>query len=300
MNIAYLISAHTDAAQLKRLIDALQQGDNTEFFVHIDKKCQLSLFASVVPYKNVHFIEERVDVRWGTMLQVEYQINLLREAVRHSRHFERIFLLSGLDYPLWSNQRINEWLEQQGEREILQGIDMSSAYINAQQRELYSVSRPLFRMFGNDWNQRLSIICRRILKILGYRKKLQFNVGYETWNLYKGSSWWCISEDLARYVLDVYGEKKELRRYFSDSFGQDETLIQTIAFNSPQWAKRCILTKGAYPGLAALTPLHFIDYNPEIKVMDETDEERLLANDKMFFRKAMSGKSDELIKRLKR
>ncbi|MBR2088609.1 MAG: hypothetical protein IJ906_16095, partial [Oscillospiraceae bacterium] len=51
--------------------------------------------------------------------------------------------------------------------------------------------------------------------------------------------------------------------------------IQTIAFNSPQWASRCLLFQGEYPGLAALTPLHYIVYDPIIKVMDETDYDTL-------------------------
>ncbi|MDE5739945.1 MAG: conjugal transfer protein, partial [Bacteroidaceae bacterium] len=89
-----------------------------------------------------------------------------------------------------------------------------------------------------------------------------------------------------------------IRRYFVDSFGQAETLIQTIAFNSPQWASRCLLHQGEYPGLVALTPLHYIVYDPVIKVMDETDYDTLMDSGKMFARKLLSGKSDQLVKRL--
>ncbi|MBQ2458978.1 MAG: conjugal transfer protein, partial [Bacteroidaceae bacterium] len=73
---------------------------------------------------------------------------------------------------------------------------------------------------------------------------------------------------------------------------------QTIALNSRKFKSRCILTEGEYPGLAALTPLHFIDYNPVIKVMDETDYPRLMESGKMFCRKVISGKSDELVRLL--
>ena len=96
----------------------------------------------------------------------------------------------------------------------------------------------------------------------------------------------------------MYQEKPEIRGYFVDSFGQAETLIQTIAFNSEVWASKCMLYKGAYPGLAALTPLHFIIYEPVIKVMDETDYEPLMACGKMFTRKLVSGKSDQLVQLL--
>ena len=71
--------------------------------------------------------------------------------------------------------------------------------------------------------------------------------------------------------------------------------IQTIAFNSPQWAGHCILSEGPYQSLATLTPLHFIEYDPVIKIMDETDLDRLLASGKMFCRKVVSGRSDKLV-----
>ena len=294
MNIAYLISAHTDAPQLARLIKALHS--DAEFFVHIDKKSDIRPFKSLILAKNVHFIGKRIDVRWGTLIEVEYQMALIQEAVNHPRRFDRIFFLSGMDYPLWSNERITQWLKAQGNKEILQGINMNTPYIKGQQHELYTLSRPLFRLFSNEWNQRLSIICRKLLKVLGYRKPLSFITKYESWNLYKGSAWWCISEDLARYVLDTYKQRSEIRRYFRDSFGQAETVIQTIAFNSPNWAPRCMLTKGEYPGLDALTPLHFIIYDPVIKVMSAEDLPAMMASGRMFARKFRTGKSDRVIR----
>ncbi len=297
MNIAYLISAHTDAPQLARLIKALHT--NAEFFIHIDRKSDIAPFKEAISAKNVHFIEKRVDVRWGTLIEVEYQMALIRAAVEYPIHFDRIFFLSGMDYPLWSNERITSWLEEQGDKEILQGICMNTAFIQGQQRNLYTLRRPLFRLFNNKWNQRLSILSRKLLGALGFRKKLYFEVNGNTWNLYKGSAWWCISEELAAYVLKMYWDCPEIRRYFQDSFGQAETLIQTIAFNSPEWAPRCILSEGEYPGLDALTPLHYIVYEPVIQVMEEKDLPALMQSGRMFARKFQSGKSEGAIRKLK-
>ncbi len=294
MNIAYLISAHTDAPQLRRLIDALHP--DAEYFVHIDKKSDITPFKALIDAKNVHFIENRIDVRWGTLIEVEYQMALMEAAVRHPRHFDHIFFLSGMDYPLWSNEKITAWLEEQGDREILQGINMNTPHIVGQQRELYTRSRPLFRLFNNKWNQRLSILCRKLLVGCGYRKKRCFEVDGTTWDLYKGSAWWCISEELAAYVLRCYHEKSEIKKYFTDSFGQAETLIQTIAFNNPEWAAKCMLSEGKYPGLDALTPLHYIDYTPIVKVLTEEDLPALKRSGKMFARKFRSGVSEGLIK----
>ena len=295
MNIAYLISAHTDAPQLKRLVEALHP--DAHFFIHIDRKSDISPFQAALQRNNVHFLLDRIDVRWGTILEVEYQMALIKAAIEHPITFDRIFFLSGMDYPLWSNAHITEWLEKQGDKEILSGICMATPLLSKQQHDLYSQARPFFHFgwLSNKSNERLSIACRKIKASLGIRKPLSFQVGDQLWHLYKGSAWWCISQQLATYIYQTYMNEPAIRHYFIDSFGQAETLIQTIAFNTPEWASRCILHEGKYPGLAALTPLHYILYEPVIKVMDETDHTTLMASGKMFARKFISGKSDKLV-----
>jgi hypothetical protein len=298
MKIAYLISAHTDAPQLARLIGALHK--DAEFFVHIDKKSDIRHFKELISARNVHFIEKRTDIRWATFRQVEYQMALLKAAIEHPTHFDRIFTLSGLDYPLWSNERITQWLTEQGEREILQGYDMNTNLLNAQQRNLYTQYRPMISLFGNYIDSKLSIILRKMLTMLDIRRKLSLNVKGKEWDLYKGSSWWCISEDLARYVVETYNRHPEIRRYFLNSFGPDECMIQTIAFNSEEWKQRCILTTGEYPGLHVLTPLHYIVYEPVIQVMQEKDLHDMMASGRMFARKFLSGQSEKVINEIEK
>ncbi len=294
--LAYLISAHTDPAQLHRLIQALDH--EAHFFVHIDLKSDIAPFAEQCQAPNVHFLEHRTNVRWGTLLEVDYQMELLRTAVAHPQPFERLFFLSGLDYPLWSNRRIHQWVAQQGDTETLWAINMNTPEINESQRQLYTTPRPLFRRLSNKWATKASILCRKACQLLHIGRPLHFNVDGSEWQLYKGSAWMCISEPLARYVTDVYKQQPEVRRYFSSSFGPAETLIPTIAMNSPQWAARCRLFKGPYPGLDALTPLHFIVYQPVIRIMTLTDLPTLQASDKMFTRKLTTGKSEPLIEAL--
>lgn len=292
MNIAYLISAHTDPAQLRRLVLSLHP--DAEFFVHIDAKSQLELFTSCLQLPRVHYISNRVDVRWGTMREVQYQMNLIRAVVTFPRKFDRIFFLSGMDYPMWSNARIVKWLEQQGEKEILQGYCMDTDELDAWQRETYTVARPACR------NVRVGILLRKLLRLTGYRKPLYFPIEGRMCKLYKGSAWWCISQSLAQYVLDQYDHNASLHRYFCNSFCPAETFIQTIAFNHPFWQQRCILTEGKYPGLEALTPLHFIDYRGAIHVLTAEDYTRLRESGKMFCRKVVTGKSDSLVEMLDR
>lgn len=295
MDIAYLISAHTDAPQLKRLISALHKG--AHFFIHIDKKSDISQFTNIISSDNVHFLPDskRVDVRWGTILEVDYQMELIKEAINYPLHFDRIFFISGMDYPLWSNDKITKWLEEQGDKEIIKGICMSQGGINEVQKRLYRTPRPFVNIpfLSNDKNTKLSILLREFYKKIGKYKHLKVDGTHLA--LYKGGAWWCITEGLAKYIVNKYETIPEIKKYFRDSFGPAETLIQTIVFNSRTYRDRCLLRQGEYPGLAALTPLHYINYDPVIKIMDETDFDTLMRSGKMFTRKVVSGTSDKLV-----
>lgn len=295
MKLAYLISVHTEPEQLRRLVDALHP--DAHFFVHVDRKSALSSFVSLLSRDNVHFIADRVDAVWGTIRQVDYQMALIRAALDYPIAFERIFFLSGLDYPLWSNERIEAWLQARPDREFMAGYCMDTPALSPEQRSLYQTARPFLQcpVLGGKANERLRILGRILYRVLRRRKELSFVVDGKVWRLYKGSDWWCVSCDLLSYIYSEYTTHPEVRRYFSDAFAPSETLPQTIAFNSPLWASRCILHGDPYPGLAALTPLHFIDYNPVIKVMDESDYGRLMASGKMFARKFTGEKSQRLM-----
>lgn len=298
MHFAYLISAHTDAPQLKRLIEALHP--DAEFFVHIDLKSRLEDFTSLIHQDNVHFVEKRTDVVWGSIRQVEYQMTLIQSALTFPVKFDRFFFLSGLDYPLWNCNQITSWMQKHPNEEFISGYQMDTELLPKDQVELYEVARPFVHLcfLSQKWNQRLSILARKTKRLLGLRKKRHFTVNGETWHLYKGADWWCVSRNLLLSIYNVYTTQPEVREYFKDSFAPSETLPQTIAFNSKEWSSHCILHKGKYPGLTTLTPLHRIIYDPIIKVMDESDYDMLMESGKMFARKFLSGKSEALIKKI--
>lgn len=304
MKFAYLISAYTDAPHLKRLVEALHP--DAHFFIHIDKKSDITPFVSLLQGDNIHFLEERVEVRWATITQVDFQMALIKAALDFPVRFDELFFLSGQDYPLWSNEHITRWMEEQEGREMLSGIRIEESQKEevdgkksgmSRQVATYQEFRPLFNLpvLGEQGNNRLSILYRKLMWALGRRKPLTLKVDGQVWHLYKGADYWGITQGLAAYVYKMYTTHPEIRQYFKDSFAPSETMIQTIAFNSPEWAKRCILWEGEYPGLAALTPLHFIIYEPVIKLMDEKDYEALMASGKMFTRKLKTGVSDQLV-----
>lgn len=203
--------------------------------------------------------------------------------------------MSGLDYPLWSNERIIDFFQQKkaDNKEILQGISMLHQGKSSKNYEV-------FRFFANKpWKNgtllsKMRVALRKAVEFTPIRKSLTIHCTNKTYTLYKGAAWWAISTSLARYILKEWDNNIELVKYFKTSFCPAETFIQTVAFNS-EFASRCILEKGKYKSLAALTPLTYIDYNPNIKVLTEKDFETLMSSGKMFARKLETGTSDKLM-----
>lgn len=284
MKIAYLISAHTDPIQLKRLITALNIENVTSFFIHIDKKVNINTFIDFISGDNIFFIPNRIKTNWGAFSQCKYQIALIEACLNSPLKFDRIFFLSGLDYPLWSNTRIINFLSLNKENEFIMGMNLTNCnYPPKMQtrvklyhfRDIPTNNRFLKRaIYGG---------LRELLKMTGFTKNNFISCNNTKLDVYCGSSWWCISNKCLNYVYQTIQTNKAITHYFKTCLAPDELLIQTIVFNS-KFAEKALLYRGEYPGLVGLTPLHYIEYTNKIATYTEKDFEKLIASDKMFCR----------------
>ena len=290
MKLAYLIAAHTDPEHLKRLVSALHS--DADYYIHVDAKSDIRPFKELVAFPYVHFIRKRIDVEWGNLSEVKYQMALVKACLDSGINYDYIFFLSGLDYPLWSNESITAFLEKKPGFNYIQGMNLNEAGHPG-----YEVSRPpldWLHISDRQLKMRVRKLFRLGLEAVGYRKKLTFTTPRKTFELYKGSAWWCITSELASYVLTRYTSVPEIGRYFHDAFCPAETLIQTVAFNS-RFKDRCILSHSCPEGLRSLTPLHYIHYAGSIRIFTEKDYTELMDSGKMFARKLVTGRSDKLM-----
>lgn len=305
VKIAFLISAHTDALHLKRLIESLP--GSASFYIHIDRKANIDEYKKAVlttgttdsqekSSRKICFIEERYDVMWGSFGQVRYQIALLKAALAGEEKPDYFISLSGLDYPLWSNQQIMDYIDKHKEDNLLQAICMTNQKEAAQLYREYRFLNEYSWKYGSV-GSKFRVAIRHIVKALGFRKPLVIKSPGHERNLYKGGSWWGLSRDLAEFVIHVWNNEPAFCRYFKTAFAPDETFIHTIAFNS-QHRNRCILSTGPFTCLEDLSPLTYIEYKNEIKVFTEKDFDTLIASGKMFCRKTISGKSDGLLDKI--
>jgi len=295
MKLAFLISAHTDPYHLVRLISSLP--DDSDFFIHIDLKSDESQFKELLEGDNrVHFLQHRVNVMWGSINEVEYQMELIRAAINNSYEYTKLITISGLDYPVWSKGQITSFFDANVEQDYLVGNDISS---QNNENKLYRE----YRFFSaRPWKygslkSKFRVALRKISYLLGKHKPTVFSAEGKQYRLYKGSAWWAISPKIAKLVLDVWDNNREFKDYFKTSFGPAETFIQTVVFNSPE-KNSCIEQLGPWQTLESTAPLTYFYYYPVIKIFTEEDFDTIISSGKMFCRKTISGKSDKLIELL--
>jgi len=293
MKLAFLISAHTDPEHLKRLILSLPE--NSVFVVHIDAKSDIQAFTSVISDPRVHFASRRTDVMWGSIGVVEAQMTLIRDALalHQQEPIDYFISLSGLDYPLWSNERIERFFQEQQGREFIVTLCMENQGKHAQ---LYREHRPFnYKSWQyGSLGSKFRVSLRHIVYALGFRKKLRFQADGHEYVLHKGSMWWAITPALAELALSYWDEHPQYVRYFHDGFAPDETFIPTLTAHS-EFAEKAIRMEGPFKNLESITPLTFIDYTNGIKVFTEEDYAMLIGSDKMFCRKTVTGQSDRLM-----
>lgn len=296
MKIAFLISAFTDAPHLLRFVNSLPS--DSDCYIHIDASYDIKPFADLLRNSrerlgHIVFIEKRTKVMWGSFTQVRFQMELIRVALRSNTHYDYLFMLSGQDYPVWSNQHIVSYLTEHKGCNFLQGMCMNGLPDGA----TYEYTR--YRFLNNrPWRygtlkSKFRVMLRHITQPF-LKKSLVFHADGREYSLYKGSDYFAITNELATYLLHTYDHCPQLRRYFSTGFAPSETFAHTVAFNSP-FADTCLLVKGPVDKLEQLTPLTYIEYGSKIKELTESDYDRILASGKMFCRKCVTGVSDRLM-----
>ena len=229
-----------------------------------------------------------------------YQRELLRCCLESGTNFDRIFILTGQDYPLWSNARIADELTRHPDKEYIIGLDHTTLPDPVRQRKIthYHFFRDM-RHIPFKYSHLLAKAWRGLMVVLPIRKKTYIEMpDGERWHVWQSSAYMCLTADLARHVLRQMTDNKTLMKYFKYAFAPDEMVIPTIIFNSP-WRDRCtVYPRPCYEGLQSLSAITYFEYGRAIKMFSLDDYDKLMASGKMFARKFATGTSDTLMEKL--
>lgn len=298
--IAYLIQAHADPENLKRLINALD--DQDDFFIHIDKKSNIDPFYELLKEKsNVFFIEDpdRIKVYWGGFSQVRATLNLIEKCLVQNKingsDYLKVILISGADYPIKSKKTFKSYLETFKDVNFIRGMNVTEANTK---KYNYCLRNYLFFDFFLI-NQNITRVFRKILNLIGSTifKKTNYVLleNGKKMDVFHGSSWWALNIEVIKYIQEYSRNNNTLKKYFRYSLASDEKYFHTIFFNSV--FSKTNISKGSEPYIPAtyaFSNLHIID--PSLsKWFNERDFESIKESDRFFVRKVSTKNSKTLL-----
>ena len=294
MKIAFMVMAHTDAAQLNNLVKRLSPNDffDSHIFIHIDKKANISDFVSVTKYKYVTVISKRIDVTRCGISQVDASLELMKAALESGTEFDRYILITGQDYPIVSNEQIFNTLSQK-EIEFMRGYKVTGTSMNKKVRKYYFYNKHLT---GSPfWD-----LIRRLLQFIvsPISKKDTVEIDNNQWEIYYSSAYFAVSHSL---FIELYskGKNKKYYDYFKTAICSDEMYFITIAANSRFRDKLEAIDTDSHTLLDNSSITYFKYLNRPIE-LTENNYLELVDCGRMFARKFSSSYSTKLIELLEK
>jgi hypothetical protein len=309
VKVSYLVAAHRDPEQCRRLLGALTH-ERASVFVHVDSRVAARDF--IVEHSAVRFLRDRIPVNRGGWSLARAIVGLLREA-HETSDSDYFIYLAGTDYPIKSGDEIVAHLTANQPWNFLNYYPLlagTSGYANLRR---YHFVDPLIRLSGLlrpdtqepvDRREPFPGLTRWLNTALPPRR---FPAEFVP---FRGSSRWCLNRATVAYILEMWGSPatRRLRRYLRYSWGSDEILFQTLVFNSAL-ASQCRLYDPAAVReiIAGRRPpwddeirsfLHYIDWDPareDPALLDTRDFERLRDSKALFACKFTTARSSELL-----
>ena len=299
VKIAFLIIAHTDVEELLRLCAKLKHYGDA--YVHVDKKTDNDFMyklrnglSSMSGIFSTYIIKDRINVAWAGYSVMDCEDILLEHALKSNANYDRFFFLSGLDYVLYSPKKLQQFCEDNVDKEFLRvyNITESNRHDLLIRIKYYHFFRDI-PLPARSFLRRAIIGGGKLLLIaLGVRRKPYFFVNGKKWDVYVGSQWVGLTRLCAEFVLDQLKTNTEAIKYFKTTYGPDELIIPTIIMNSYFARKEYLSKNGTFNELAHL---HYLNYEWYMHSYDESDFDTLMNSGKLFVRKFVSDKSEKLI-----
>lgn len=219
MKHAYLILAHHAFGLLQLLVETLDDPRN-DIYIHVDRKVK-EMPSLKTSQAGLVMLENRVDVRWGDYSMVRAEEALFREAAGRGP-YEYYHLLSGVDLPLKSQSYIHRFFEEHKGYEFI-GYTQEVPTPDVTERMCRWYLFPgKFRGYNvPEYYLREGFL--RLQRIAGIKRNRKTDFK-------KGPQWVSVTEGMAQWFLSHSGW---IRKTFRHTYIPDESVFQTLCWNSP-------------------------------------------------------------------
>lgn len=222
MRHAWLIIAHNEFVILQRLISMLDH-ERSDFFIHFDAKVK-TLPEITVEKGRLFVLENRVDVRWGSVSQIETELVLLDAALKNGP-YTHYHILSGTHLPLKPVTELFQFYDIHAGEVVLRrwaddpgDADFKLHRYHFPLRDYKSVYANRRRLCQLTWQ-----VVIKIQKILGIRH-------LEEHTFCKTDNWMSLSESACSFLVT---RKDRILQKYHWSFCGDEYFAASELMASP-------------------------------------------------------------------
>ncbi|KGE14154.1 beta-1,6-N-acetylglucosaminyltransferase [Sphingobacterium deserti] len=283
MKHAYLIIAHNEFEVLSKLITVLDDPRN-DIYLHFDKKVENCPLLQT-QHAKLQVLEERQDIRWGSVSQIEAEYLLFEAALADAVSYERLHLISGTHFPLKTQDDIHAFFQQHQGKEVLNFLYTNSYEIDMKLARYHFFLN--YFQYGKPWIRRIANLCWHVILKLQYI----FSIRRQAPDVHiKANNWVSLTEQAVRYIVS---RKKDVLRKFRWSLCGDEFFVPYLL--ADEKSGFTVVNEGK------LLFNEFEGSNPRVLTMD--DYTFLIDSDYLFARKvSQSGMSlvDKLVETVKK
>ncbi|MCD8236971.1 MAG: beta-1,6-N-acetylglucosaminyltransferase [Prevotellaceae bacterium] len=222
MKHAYLIIAHNEFEILNLLLRAIDDERN-DIYIHFDRKIT-DIPACRTAHAKMFILSNPTDVRWGDVSVVEAEYKLFEAAYVHGG-YSYYHLLSGVDFPLKSQDYIHRFMEKNADKEFI-------GYYQGDISKEIERKVCLWHLFPKSFrgDSTFDMLMKKGLRALFIRLQLWSGIRRnQQVNFRKGTQWVSVAHSLVSLLLQ---KKDEVMRTYSHTFCADEIFVQTICWNS--------------------------------------------------------------------
>ncbi len=287
---AYFILTYRSNLSFKTLIQMLDHPKN-DIFIHMDAKTKSynpDETLSLVKHSRIIHTPRR-KVEWCGYSTLEAFL-LLLEAATSQGKYEHYHLLSESDLPIKKQEDIIKFFEEHHGQEFVNfrsvRLQWMDDWVKLYHPFREKIGRPKRTVINKAWRI-LNGLCVRFQKLIGFRR----NKGIKFW---KGSDWFSITDEFARYILS---KREWIREVFHATHCPSEQCVHTLILNNQYFFDR--LYHKEFDDDILHGSMRLIDWERgKPYVFRSTDLEEIKNSEAMFARKFDENVDADIIRKI--
>jgi hypothetical protein len=232
LKIAYVITAHKNPLQLRRMLDAIYWPGNT-YVIHVDVKAPREVHDVARDFAASHTLSAVIpsdNIIWGSWRLALVQTQAIAKALELSKDWAYCFNLSGQDYPLKSQPELAQILAQgEIDKSYMEVLRFKEASENPKKR---------LEHWWAPWRGQMKKLWRR---------------RWPSFEVFWGSNQWVLTREACEFIAHSK-LSKQMHKTFRFSLCADELIFQNILMHGPlrekvitQPMRKVVWTGGWHP-----------------------------------------------------